>query len=98
MTFSEPGFVRPVLPGYCTPNFTLLSASFGRLLEESAMSEETLAIFITVLVIVLMFVWVPVLEFICPPCGRVLERLRSKKRHEARQGGTAEIKSRARIM
>jgi hypothetical protein len=70
----------------------------GRLLEESAMSEETLAIFITVLVIVLMFVWVPVLEFICPPCGRVLERFRSKKRHEVRQGGPAEIKSRARIM
>ena len=43
------------------------------------MSEQTLSIAITVLVIALMFVWVPVLEFICPPCGRALERLRSRK-------------------
>jgi hypothetical protein len=43
------------------------------------MSEQTLSIAITVLVIAFMFVWVPVLEFICPPCGRALERLRSRK-------------------
>jgi hypothetical protein len=43
------------------------------------MSEQTLCIIITVLVIALMFVWVPILEFICPPCGRAIERLRRKK-------------------
>ena len=43
------------------------------------MSEQTLCIIITVLVIALMFVWVPILEFICPPCGRAIERLRRKR-------------------
>jgi hypothetical protein len=43
------------------------------------MSEQTLCIFITVLVIALMFAWVPILEFICPPCGRAIERLRRKR-------------------
>jgi hypothetical protein len=52
------------------------------------MSEQILSIFITVLVIALMFVWVPVLEFICPPCRRALERLRSKRaKGEVRQAG-----------
>ena len=40
------------------------------------MSEETLCVIITVLVIALMFVWVPILEFICPRCGRAIERMR----------------------
>jgi hypothetical protein len=62
------------------------------------MSEATLSIVITVLVIGLMFVWVPVLEFICPPCSRALERFRSKKEREVRQGAVSGIKSRARIM
>jgi cytochrome c oxidase assembly protein Cox11 len=43
------------------------------------MSEQTLCIFITVLVIALMFAWVPILEFICPPCGRAIERLWRKR-------------------
>jgi uncharacterized membrane protein len=57
------------------------------------MSEQILSIFITVLVIALMFVWVPVLEFICPPCGRALERFRSKKtQHEVREPNSSGIK------
>jgi hypothetical protein len=57
------------------------------------MSEQTLSIVITVLVIALMFVWVPVLEFICPPCGRALERLRSRRaKDEVRRRGASGIK------
>jgi len=62
------------------------------------MPEQTLSIVITVLVIVLMFVWVPVLEFICPPCGRALERFRSRRTKGEVRGPSAGIKSRARIM
>lgn len=58
------------------------------------MSEQTLSIVITVLVIGLMFVWVPVLEFICPPCGRALERLRSSRaKGEVRQPSASRIKA-----
>lgn len=63
------------------------------------MSEQILSIFITVLVIVLMLVWVPVLEFICPPCVRALERFRSRRmKGEMREPSAPGIKSRARIM
>jgi hypothetical protein len=63
------------------------------------MSELTLSIVITVLVIGLMFVWVPVLEFICPLCGRALERFRSRRaKTEVRGPSASGIKSRARIM
>jgi hypothetical protein len=57
------------------------------------MSEQTLSIVITVLVIALMFVWVPVLEFICPPRGRALERLRSRAKGEVRQPSASRIKA-----
>ncbi len=52
------------------------------------MSEETLCVVITALVIALMFAWVPVLEFVCPRCSRVLERLRqgNAPTTETRQG------------
>lgn len=63
------------------------------------MSEQVLSIFITVLVIVLMLVWVPVLEFICPPCRRAIERFRSRRtKGEMREPSASGIKSRARIM
>ena len=62
------------------------------------MPENVISIFITVLLIALMFFWVPALEFLCPPCGRALERFRLRKRREVRQGGTSEIRSRARMM
>jgi hypothetical protein len=51
------------------------------------MSEQTLCILITVLVIALMFVWVPILEFVCPPCGRAIERLRQKRSPQTMQEG-----------
>lgn len=58
------------------------------------MSEETLSIFITALIIVLMFVWVPVLEFLCPPCGRAFERFRLRKALDnVRQANTSGIKA-----
>ncbi len=57
------------------------------------MSEQILSIFITVLVIVLMLVWVPLLEFICPPCRRAIEHLRSRRaRGEVRQAGRVETR------
>jgi hypothetical protein len=51
------------------------------------MSEQTLCVLITILVIAFMFVWVPILEFICPPCGRALERLRRRKSPPTMQQG-----------
>jgi hypothetical protein len=43
------------------------------------MSDEAIAIIITIAIIALFFVWVPLLNFVCPPCGRFLERLRHQK-------------------
>jgi hypothetical protein len=38
------------------------------------MSDDVIALLITVAIIALCFVWVPLLNFICPPCSRFLER------------------------
>ena len=43
------------------------------------MSEEAVAIVITIAIIALFFVWVPLLNLICPPCGRFLEQRRLQK-------------------
>jgi hypothetical protein len=43
------------------------------------MSEDAIAILITIAIIALFFVWMPFLNFICPPCGRFLERRRLQK-------------------
>jgi hypothetical protein len=43
------------------------------------MSDEVTAFVITIAIIALFFVWVPLLNFVCPPCGRYLERLRPQK-------------------
>lgn len=43
------------------------------------MSEQTLSLIVAVAIIALMFAWVPFLNFVCPPCGRALERLRQRK-------------------
>lgn len=43
------------------------------------MSEDTLAIVITAAIVALMFAWVPILNFICPPCGRALTRFRQQR-------------------
>jgi hypothetical protein len=62
------------------------------------MSEQILCVMITVLIIALMFVWVPVLEFLCPPCGRALERFRSRKQSEVQEKGASQIGSHAKMM
>jgi hypothetical protein len=43
------------------------------------MSDEVIALIITIAIIALFFVWVPLLDFICPPCGRFLARWRLPK-------------------
>jgi hypothetical protein len=47
------------------------------------MSEAKIALAVTAAILVLMFVWVPILNFVCPPCGRAIKRLREKKAEEA---------------
>jgi hypothetical protein len=42
------------------------------------MSDEVIALVITIAIIALFFVWVPLLNLVCPPCGRFLERRRQK--------------------
>jgi hypothetical protein len=42
------------------------------------MSDEFIALIVTIAIIALLFVWVPLLNFVCPPCGRFLERWRQK--------------------
>ncbi len=34
------------------------------------MSEQSICLILTVLIIALMFAWVPFLNLVCPPCGR----------------------------
>jgi hypothetical protein len=43
------------------------------------MSDEVIALVVTIAIIALLFVWVPLLDLICPPCGRFLERRRRQK-------------------
>jgi hypothetical protein len=43
------------------------------------MSEEIIALIITVAIIALLFAWAPFLNFICPPCGRFLAQRRMEK-------------------
>jgi hypothetical protein len=43
------------------------------------MSDEVIALAITIAIIALFFVWVPLLNLVCPPCGRFLERRRLQK-------------------
>jgi hypothetical protein len=40
------------------------------------MSEDVIAILITLAIIALFFAWMPLLNFICSPCGRFLEQRR----------------------
>jgi hypothetical protein len=40
------------------------------------MSENTLALVITVAIVALFFAWVPFLHLVCPLCSRFLERRR----------------------
>jgi len=43
------------------------------------MSEDLIAILITIAIIAVFFAWMPFLNFVCPPCGRFLERRRLQK-------------------
>jgi hypothetical protein len=41
------------------------------------MSTDAIAIVVTTAIFAVFFAWVPLLNVICPPCGRFLERRRS---------------------
>jgi len=43
------------------------------------MSNDVAAIVITAAIFAVLFAWVPLLSLICPPCGRLLERLRTQR-------------------
>jgi hypothetical protein len=43
------------------------------------MSDKMIALVVTISIIALFFVWVPLLNLVCPPCGRFLERRRRQK-------------------
>jgi cytochrome c oxidase assembly protein Cox11 len=49
------------------------------------MSDEIIALIITVAIIALLFAWAPFLNFICPPCGRFLTQRRMEKETAAKQ-------------
>jgi hypothetical protein len=49
------------------------------------MSEEIIALIITVAIIALLFAWAPFLNFICPPCGRFLAQRRMERETVAKQ-------------
>jgi hypothetical protein len=56
------------------------------------MSEQALSLIITIAIIALIFAWAPFLNFVCPPCGRALERLRPRKAQgQARQQDLSDI-------
>lgn len=58
------------------------------------MSEQSLCMVITILVIVLMLVWVPILEFVCPRCSHAIKRFfRSKAPQDVRRRGAARAKA-----
>lgn len=40
------------------------------------MSDKAIALLIPFVSVVIIFAWVPLLNLICPPCGRALERQR----------------------
>jgi hypothetical protein len=43
------------------------------------MSNEIIALIVTVAIIALLFAWAPLLNFICPPCGRFIAQRRMEK-------------------
>ncbi|WP_353066086.1 hypothetical protein RBB77_07395 [Tunturibacter psychrotolerans] len=49
------------------------------------MSDEIIALIITVAIIALLFAWVPLLNFICPPCGRFFAQRRMEKQTSENQ-------------
>ena len=65
----------------CVPTFTYLLARSRR----SHMSDEMIALIVTVAIIGLLFAWPPFLNFICPPCGRFLKQRRVEKQTTEKQ-------------
>jgi hypothetical protein len=58
------------------------------------MSEQSLCIVLTVLVIALMLVWVPILEFVCPRCSHAIKRFwRGRSQRDVRRRGAARAKT-----
>jgi hypothetical protein len=49
------------------------------------MSDEIIAMIITVAIIAFLFAWAPFLNFICPPCGRFLAQRRGERDTVAKQ-------------
>jgi hypothetical protein len=43
------------------------------------MSDDVIALIVTILVIALLFAWAPFLNFICPPCSRFLAQRRMER-------------------
>jgi hypothetical protein len=43
------------------------------------MSDDAVALIITVAIFAVFFAWMPLLNSICPPCSRFLERRRAQK-------------------
>lgn len=50
------------------------------------MSDSMLAVLLTIAMLVLMVVWVPFLEVVCPPCSRVLQRWKLRSSTEENVG------------
>jgi hypothetical protein len=49
------------------------------------MSDEMIALIVTVAIIGLLFAWPSFLNFICPPCGRFLAQRRVEKQTSEKQ-------------
>jgi len=43
------------------------------------MSDNVIALVITIAIIALFFAWMPILNFICPPCGRFVAKYRLQR-------------------
>ena len=49
------------------------------------MSDEVIAVIVTILILALLFAWAPFLNFICPPCSRYLAQRRMERKMVAKQ-------------
>ena len=60
------------------------------------MSDAVLALLLTLVVLALLFAWVPMLDRVCPPCGRLVRSLRRRTPREAfaKQEHTGAVRSR----
>jgi hypothetical protein len=43
------------------------------------MSESLFAGLFTVVILAILFAWVPMMDRVCPPCGRALKRLKRRE-------------------